>query len=463
MLTKALQNISQAPDLRKKILWTLGILILVRVGVFVPIPGVNTLAIKEAIETISTDAMRTVAALLDMFSGGGLSNASIFALGVMPYISASIVFQILTAMVPALKRLQKEGESGRKRIAQYTRYAAVGLCLIQGLLLSNQILNMKVGDTAKTMQADWVSSPVMFRFIATIMMTSGTMLLMWMGEQIDEFGIGNGVSLIIMISIVSRLPKGFSAMAKNFEADIAASSANAIGMDTIVMLIVIFVLMTVAVVVLQQATRKIKVQTTRRSKSGFKVGSFIPLKLNAAGVMAIIFAQALMSLPQMLMMLDNFYISVILQFLMPGAWLYETVYILLIFFFSYFYMQIIFDPVEQANNLKQQNVFIRGVRPGQETAEYLRKVIDRLTFSGAVFISVIALAPQFIQSQMSIDYSIAGMFGGTGLLIVVGVALDLVQRVENHLLSQRYDAYMSKSKHRIKTGRERGGIGGTSR
>lgn len=218
--------------------------------------------------------------------------------------------------------------------------------------------------------------------------------------------------------------------------------------------------MVVAVVILQQAVRKIPVQTSRRTREGYQHRSFIPIKLNAAGVMAIIFAQAVMGLPRMLALIQIDFLQLLMGFLNPGGWLYITVYVLLIFFFSYFYMQIIFDPVEQANNLKQQNVFIPGYRPGQETAEYLRKVIDRLTFAGAVFITVVALVPLFIQSQLHVGYQIAGLFGGTGLLIVVGVALDIVQRIENHLLNQRYDAYMSKGKFGIKTGRERAGIGG---
>ena len=461
MLTKVLQNIMKAPDLRKKILWTVGLLFFTRVGVFVPIPGVNTAAVGEALTNLGEGALKSVTGLLDMFTGGALSQASIFSLGVMPYISASIVFQILVSMVPALKKVAQEGESGRKKISQWTRYAAVVLCLIQGLLLSKQIMLLNPGGGTTPMVAEWIREyEGFFVIIATFMMTCGTMFLMWLGEQVDEFGIGNGVSMIIMISIISRLPRGIYHLSKNFESNIASSSANAVGMDTVVLLVGLFVVMCVSVVILQQAVRKIPVQTARRSRVGYKVGSFIPIKLNAAGVMAIIFAQAVMSLPQMLQMVQWQSMQIFLSFFYPGRWIYESVYILLIFFFSYFYMQIVFDPVEQANNLKQQNVFIPGVRPGQETADYLRKVIDRLTFAGAVYISVVAIVPTLIQTQLNIEYAIAGIFGGTGLLIVVGVALDMIQRIENHLLSQRYDSFMNKGKFGIKTGREGKGMGG---
>ena len=434
----AFSNILKIPELRKKALWTIGLLALARIGVFIPMPGIDVSVVQAQIEQTHGTAYGRLLGILDMFAGGGLRNASIFALGIMPYISASIIFQLLTAIVPALNKIAKEGESGRRKIIQWTRYATVLLCIIQAVIICSSLQEMRPGGRPIVVGG---GGPA-FLAGAAITLTAGTAFLMWLGEQIDEFGLGNGGSLIIMIGIVSRLPVAIGEIGKQFDPAIDSTSPAAIGPGQLLLLLVCFIAMVVAVIVVTQATRRIPMQTPKRTPIGFRQQHFLPLKLNASGVIAIIFAQALMVVFPVLGMLPWDTWRAFVAFFMPWAFPYVTIYLLLIIFFSYFYTAILFDPKEHAENFKQYGMFIPGIRPGADTREYLETVLNRITLAGAVFIAIIAIVPQIIQYSLNVSYTVSDFFGGTGLLIVVGVALDVVNRIESHLLMQHYEGFL---------------------
>ena len=434
----AFSNIVKIPDLRRKVLITLGLLAICRIGVFIPLPGVNLGAIKAMVEQTQESAVGQLFSMLDMFSGGGLTQASIFALGIMPYISASIIFQLLTALVPALKKVSKEGESGRRKITQWTRYSTVGLCMVQSIIVCSWLQGSSGGGSQPLV----LTGGPWFVIQSMIILTTGTAFLMWLGEQIDEFGIGNGMSLIIMIGIASRLPNAIEEVARQFDPAIDAASASAIGPGELLILFVLFITMVTSVVYVTEATRRIPMQTPKRSRVGFRQQHYLPLKLNASGVIAIIFAQALMMLPNFLAMIPIGWVRDLASFMSRDSFFYMTIYLLLIIFFSYFYTAVLFDPKEHAENLKQNGVFIPGIRPGNDTREYLERVITRITFAGAIFIAIIAIMPQIIQHQLKVGWTVSDFFGGTGLLIIVGVALDVLNRVESHLLMERYEGFL---------------------
>ncbi|HEY3319964.1 MAG TPA: preprotein translocase subunit SecY [Planctomycetota bacterium] len=434
----AFANIARIPELRKKTLWTLGLLVFARIGVFIPLPGINLEAVSGAISSHKGTGFGEFLGILDMFSGGGLRKMSIFALGIMPYISASIIFQLLTAIVPALQKVAKEGESGRRKITQWTRYGATILCIIQAVIICSTLQAQRFSG-----QPMVINSGPLFLLSSAIILTAGTLFLMWLGEQIDEFGLGNGMSLIIQIGIVSRLPVALQEIVRRFDPAIDSANPSAVGPDTIFILISLFMLMVMSVVYVTEATRRIPMQTPKRSRVGFKQQHFLPLKLNASGVIAIIFAQSLMVLPMVLakVPLGNAWQGMA-GFFVPGSFLYMTIYLALIVFFSYFYTAVLFDPKEHAENFKQYGMFIPGIRPGNDTRDYLETVMNRITLAGAIFIAIIAVVPQVIQNALSVSYTISDFFGGTGLLIVVGVALDMVNRIESHMLMERYEGFL---------------------
>ncbi len=441
----AFANIAKIPELRKKTLWTLGLLVLARIGVFIPLPGVNLAAVSGAIGNTRGTGLGDFLGILDMFSGGGLKNASIFALGIMPYISASIIFQLLGAIVPALQKVAKEGESGQRKLMQWTRYSAVVLCLIQAVIICTTLKNQKMGSMPLVV----AGSEFGFLFSSAIILTAGTTFLMWLGEQIDEFGLGNGISLIIQINIVSRLPVAIQEIARQFDPAIDSTDPSKIGPSQILMLIGLFVAMVVAVVYVTEAERRIPMQTSRRSGVGFKQQHFLPLKLNAGGVIAIIFAQSLMILPMVMSRIPVLWWQKMMQFAVMGSFLYVSAELMLIIFFSYFYTAVLFDPKEHAENFKQYGMFVPGIRPGNDTRDYLESVMNRITLAGAIFIAVIAVVPQLIRFTLPVTDTISQFFGGTGLLIVVGVALDMVNRIESHMLMERYEGFL-KGGGRIK-------------
>jgi preprotein translocase subunit SecY len=441
----AFANIAKIPELRKKTLWTLGLLVFARLGVFIPLPGINLDAVAGTISSHRGTGFGEFLGILDMFSGGGLRKMSIFALGIMPYISASIIFQLLTAIVPALQKVAKEGESGRRKITQWTRYSATVLCIIQAVIICSSLTGQKYNG-----QPLVVNNNFMFLFTSAVILTAGTSFLMWLGEQIDEFGLGNGVSLIIQVGIVSRLPAALQEIVRRFDPAIDSANSSAVGPDTVFILVALFMLMVMAVVFVTEATRRIPMQTPKRSRVGFKQQHYLPLKLNASGVIAIIFAQSLMVLPMVLSRVPlGEWWQRLMGFMSHGSFLYVTIDLFLIVFFSYFYTAVIFDPKEHAENFKQYGMFIPGIRPGNDTRDYLEAVMNRITLAGAIFIALIAVVPQVLQAALPVSPTISDFFGGTGLLIVVGVALDMVNRIESHMLMERYDGFL-KGGGRIK-------------
>jgi preprotein translocase subunit SecY len=441
---QAFANIVKIPELRKKTMWTLGLLVFARIGVFIPLPGIDLDAVRNAISSTGGTGMGDFLGILDMFSGGGLRNSSVFALGIMPYISASIIFQLLAAIVPALQKVAKEGESGRRKITQWTRYSTVVLCIIQAVIICSTLSTHNIGGKPMVVQ----SGPK-FIFESAVILTAGTAFLMWLGEQIDEFGLGNGMSLIIQVGIVSRLPVAIKEIARQFDPAIDATDPSKIGPSQVLTLLALFVFMVVAVVYVTQAERRVPMQTSRRSGMGFKQQHYLPLKLNASGVIAIIFAQSLMILPMVMASIRVRWWQQVMQFVVMGSFLYITAELMLIVFFSYFYTAVLFDPKEHAENFKQYGMFIPGIRPGNDTRDYLESVMNRITLAGAIFIAIIAVVPQLIHFMLPVSPTITQFFGGTGLLIVVGVALDMVQRIESHMLMERYEGFL-KGGGRIK-------------
>jgi preprotein translocase subunit SecY len=427
-------TIFKIPELKRRVLYTIGMLCVYRLGGHVPTPGIDGAALGE----FFASQQNSLFGLYDMFVGGNLRQATIFALGIMPYISASIIFQMLTAVVPFFEKLQKEGESGRKKITQYTRYGTVLLGLIQGFGVAKFLEGLPSPSGVPV-----VPHPgVMFEITTVITLIAGTIFTMWLGEQITERGIGNGISLIIFIGIVARYP------ADAFNTFQAVSSG---GMHIITLLLVlaVMVLVTASVIVITQGQRRIPVQYARRVV-GRKVyggqATHIPLRVNTAGVIPIIFAQSFIMFPSTLAlyMPNNEIVQTISANLRFGHWLHSILYGGIIIFFTYFYTAIMFNPADLADNMKKHGGFIPGIRPGKRTAEYIDRILTHITLPGAVFLALIAILPFVLINQLAVPF----FFGGTGLLIVVGVALDTLQQIESHLLMRHYDGFLKKGRLR---------------
>jgi preprotein translocase subunit SecY len=433
-MLSSFQNLFKIPELKKRILFTLVLLIVERIGTHIPVPGINSQALIAYMEQASG---RGILDLYDLFAGGAFSRATIFALGIMPYISASIIIQLLGAVTPYFQRLQKEGEEGRKKITQYTRYGTVLIAAMQAVGVSIFLENIQPLGSGMVVVPDpgWG-----FRMLTVLTLTAGTILIMWFGEQITERGVGNGVSLIIFIGIVARFP----------DAILDEIQQVAAGNRQILMEVFLLALMiaTVAVVVLlTQGVRKIPVQYAKRVV-GRKVyggqSTHIPLRVNTAGVMPIIFAQSIMFIPQYITtffpnseLMQNF-----ASYFDVTSVVYWILYGLMIIFFTYFYTAIAFNPIDVAENMKKYGGFIPGVRPGKKTSDYIDNILTRITLPGSVFLAIIAIFPYLIVKMMNVSYNLASFFGGTSLLIVVGVALDLLQQLESHLLMRHYDGFM---------------------
>ncbi len=430
-----LARILNVKELRTKLAITFLLLVVFRFGSFIPTPGVNVQAITDYVNN-AQGAIGAVLSMADMFTGGALSSMAIFGLGIMPYITASIIFQLMTAIVPSLSRIAHEGVTGRKKINQYVRLSTVALCIIQASMLA-----WGLASSGSASGSAFIAQGVArweFIVYVVISLTVGTMFLMWLGEQIDEFGIGNGISLLIMVGILSRIPKAIVKLVAG--ADPTNPGSN-ITLSKIVVLIVFFVVMTLAVVMITLGTRRVPIMQAKAVRGRKTYGGqrqFLPLKVNQANVIPIIFGQAIMQVLAGFagMILGNWGV-----FLAPGSFWYTVCYVLLILFFCYFYTAIQFNPNEIADNLKQGGMYIPGIRPGKRTAEHLEKIMNRIALAGGVFLALIAIVPQFISRSMGVDYDISGLLGGTGLLIVVGVALDVVQRVESYLLMRNYEGF----------------------
>lgn len=443
-------NIFKIPELRKKILITFGLLAICRIGVYIPMPGIESEVLKAYFNQFTQSGIGQLLGLVDLFAGGAMSTGAIFGLGIMPYISASIIFQLLVGVVPALERLQKEGEVGRKKINQYTRFATVGLCLFQAFVMSRTLYTIEVDNTPVV---PVYLQGVGFQMMASLLLTTGTMFLMWIGEQIDEFGIGSGISLVIMISIIDRLPWALSQLFSNFTFSVAPAE-HEIGVVKMLILIAVLLGIVGGIVYITQGQRRIPVQQARHTRGRKVYGGqkhYLPLKVNQAGVMPIIFAQSLLIFPSAILQglqtrfePGNFgyWITSRLGDILQGGVVYTILYVLLIAFFCYFWTAIQFNPKEMSNNMKEYGSFIPGIRPGKKTTEYLEGIMGKITLAGAAFLSLIAILPSIVAGGMNINKAIAGFYGGTGLLIVVGVALDLVQKVESHLLMRQYGGFI---------------------
>ncbi len=458
MLT-AFANSLKVPELRARILFTLLVVIIVRVGAQITTPGVNAAVLHQwFLNQVDNQATGSVAALFNIFSGGALENCAIFSLGIMPYISASIMLQLMGSVIPQLSKMQKE-DGGRQKISQYTRYATVILCVFQGFLLARSFENPQsniflpgIMTTMQNMGVDLVQYKTLgFEIITVISLTAGTMLLMWLGDQITERGIGNGISLIITIGIVARLPAALIQAWHTFVPSNGNSSQVYPGV--LLLMLVFFVFVVGSIIALTQAQRKISVQYARRvvGRKEYRGGTqSLPLKLNYAGVMPIIFGQAILLFPSTIINMA-FKSSPTAQRLaqnMTSGWLYYLLYALMIFFFSYFWVAMMFQPSQIAEELKKNGGYIPGVRPGKPTADFLDFTMTRLTFAGAIFLVVVAILPQFIARQLGVPYITAQFFGGTSLLIIVGVMLDTMRQIETHLIQRHYDGFLRKGKIR---------------
>jgi len=429
-IVNSFQNIFRVAELKSRIVFTLALLAVYRIGAHIPTPGING-------EELSKFLMEKGGALMgffDMFSGGALSRATIFALGIMPYISASIILQLLTIVIPTLGRLAKEGESGRKKIIQYTRYGTVVISLIQSMGIAVGIESMSQG--AFVQNPGWS-----FRLLTMITMTSGTAFLMWLGEQITERGIGNGISLIIFAGIVARFPNAVVG---------SISLVRAGELHILLMLFVVVMMLAVIgiIVYMERGQRKIPVQYAKRVV-GRKVyggqNTHLPLKINSAGVIPPIFASSIIMFPATIAgFIAIPWVQALSRQLAPGTVVYTMLYIGMIFFFCYFYTSIIFNPVDIADNLKKHGGFVPGVRPGQKTSDYLFHVLSRITFGGAVYLAAVCIMPDILQRYFNVPF----YFGGTSILIVVGVGLDTMSQIESHMVTRSYEGFLKKGRIR---------------
>lgn len=420
-------QMAQAAGLRGRLLLTIGMLVLVRLGIFIPVPGIDRVAFRNAIENSNIGG---VIGFLDIFAGGGLKALGIFALGILPYINASIILQLLTAAIPALENLQKnEGEAGRRKISQITRYVAVGWALLQSTLLSTFLLS----------EYAYTPGPL---FIAetALALTAGSMFVMWVGELITERGIGNGASLLIFVSIVSTLPRSLGQTI-----DLASEDSSAVG--GVVILLLVFLVMIVGIVFVQEGTRRIPIISARR-QVGRRLypekSSYLPLRLNQGGVMPIIFASAVLVLPiSLTQYIESPALSqFISQYFSPTSWLYVLLYLVLIVFFSYFYASLVVNPEDMSKNLKKMGASIPGIRPGRATTEYISRVLNRLTFLGAIFLGLVAVVPTAVESATRVQ-TFRGL-GATSLLILVGVAIDTAKQIQTYVISQRYEGMVKQ-------------------
>ncbi len=443
---KGIANCFKIPELRTKILFTLAIIGVYRIGCYIPTPGINGSALSEFFRRVAETSGGSVFSIMNMFSGGALEKLTIFSLGVMPYISSSIIMQLLTAVVPSLEKLSKEGHAGYQKINQFTRYGTLVLALIQSYFIA---LWLESPSAFGGLQI--VNSPGLgFRLTTMITLTCGTLLLMWLGEQIQAQGIGNGMSLIITSGILSAAPTAMGTL----HMMLFPKTAGAATLQPLTLLMMIFFLITVilAITMITQGQRRIPVQYARRLTGQTYQGqsTFIPLKVDTSGVIAIIFAQSLILFPATLAsFIPTGFFQHMAQFIHRGGGIYYALYAALIVFFCYFYTAIVFNPIDVSENLKKHGGFVPGIRPGQQTADYLDFVMTRITLVGSLFICAIAVMPDMIMSWFKVPYLVASFFGGTGVLICVGVMLDFMKQVESHLQMHHYEGFM-------KTGHIRG-------
>jgi preprotein translocase subunit SecY len=453
-----LVTIFKIKELRQKILITILFLAIYRVGFHVPLPMINQREMANALRGSDEGLL----GLITMFSGGSLSQSTIFGLGIMPYISASIIFQLLASVYPPLEKLQKEGEAGRKKINEYTRYATVAICFVQAWFWVAHISRPKPDGLGLAYEQ---YNTFMYVFTSIVTMTVGTVFLMWIGEQIDEYGIGNGISLIIMAGIVARIPDATASLilASSSEPHViipllgwrlkasvftlgGSGTGGDVGLEKLIVLVLMFIAVVVAVIAITKGQRRIPTQSAKHVRGRRVYGGtrqFLPLRVNQAGVMPVIFASSLLLIPMFVFkwMAQTFnadWAYNISNAFERQGYLYNIFFILLIYFFCYFWTAITFNPKDMANNLKDYGSFIPGYRPGKRTADYLERVIMRITYVGAAFLAIVAIIPSLISAMLEVNYTVASFYGGTGLLIVISVALDLVQKINSHLVMRNY-------------------------
>jgi preprotein translocase subunit SecY len=435
MIGGGFQNLFKIPELKKRVLFTLCLLIVYRIGVHVPVPGIDAVALAS----FFAKAQGTILGLFDMFSGGALERLSVFALGIMPYISASIILQLLTVVVPHLERLSKEGEQGRKKITQYTRYGTVVLSIIQGFGISVGLESMMApGGAPVVLVPGWA-----FRLLTMITLTSGTAFIMWLGEQITEKGIGNGISLIIFSGIVVRIP---NAISNSFR----LLSTGELSIFPLLLLIALMIAVVGFIVFIEQGQRRIPVQYAKRVIGRKLYGgqsTHLPLKINTSGVIPPIFASSIIMFPATIASFINVdWIQSVAGAIEPGNFSYELLFVGFIFFFCYFYTAVTFNPVDVAENMKKHGGFIPGIRPGKRTADYIDRVLTRLTLGGASYVAAVCVLPSILISNFNVPF----YFGGTALMIVVGVAIDTMSQMESHMLTRHYEGFLKKGGGRLK-------------
>jgi preprotein translocase subunit SecY len=430
-LFQGFQNIPKIPELKRRIIITFLLLAVYRIGVHVPTPGIDA----AALSAFFAQAKGTLFSFIDMFSGGAFERLSVFALGIMPYISSSIILQLLTVVVPHLERLSKEGEAGRKKITQYTRYGTVLLSLIQGFGISVGLERMTgPGGELVVMDPGWA-----FRLMTMITLTAGTSFIMWLGEQITERGIGNGISLIIFAGIIARMPTAISNSVRLIR-------TGEMGIIITLFLILLMVGVVGAIIYVERGQRRIPVQYAKRIVGRRMYGgqsTHLPLKVNTAGVIPPIFASSIIMFPATIAsFMEQPWMRAVAAQLAPGSWIYELLYVGFIFFFCYFYTAVTFNPTDVADNMRKYGGYIPGIRPGKKTAEFVDRVLTRITFSGAIYVSVVCVLPSILITKFNVPF----YFGGTALLIVVGVALDTVGQIESHMLMRHYEGFMKRGR-----------------
>ncbi len=436
-MLEGFQNAGRIPELRRRILFTLAMLAVYRVGVAIPTPGID----REGLAAFFAQVEGTIFGLFNLFSGGALEQFSVFSLGIMPYISASIILQLLTVVFPYLERLSKEGDVGRKKITQYTRYGTIVLSVIQGTMISFGLEGTRgPNGEAIVLEPGWN-----FRLMTVLTLTSGTAFIMWLGEQVTERGIGNGISLIIFAGIVAALP---SAVTSTFQ----FVREGELSIFFVVLLLLFVVLVVGVIIFMERGQRRIPVQYAKRVVGRRMYGgqtSHLPLKINTSGVIPVIFASSVLIFPATVaQFVQNPWAQTLAGAMAPGRWLHDLLYVGLIMFFCFFYTAVVFNPVDVAENMRKYGGYVPGIRPGRRTADFIDRVLSRITLGGAIYLSLVALLPTILISQFNVPF----FFGGTALLIVVGVALDTVSQMETHMISRNYEGFMKRGRIRGRRG-----------
>ncbi len=465
----AFTNSLKIPELRSRIFYTLSLLFVSRVASNIPLPGINPAPLQNFFAEQSGGTAGALMGLYNMFTGGALTKGAIAALGIMPYISASIIFQLMTAVVPSLSRLQQEGDVGRQKLTQYTRYATVIICVIQGALLLGALQapdRLFPGYDIATYGQIVIIDKWSFMVTSVIFMTAGTMLLMWLGEQITQRGIGNGVSLLITVGILADIPGAAQQTYQLFFRPVGTGTS--LGLPQAAIMIALFVLVTMGIIAVVQGQRKIPVQYAKRVVGNKVMGgqsSFLPLKVNYSGVMPVIFASAILLFPQQIFSLLGAKFNIrpltdLSNTLIHGNFWYYFLNAILILFFSYFWVSVMFKPIQIADDLKKYGGYIPGVRPGEPTAQFLDYIMTRLTLAGAIFLTVLAIVPDLLFFQLDVPQRIAYFFGGTGMLITVGVILDTMRQIETFLLQRHYDGFLKKGRIRARSAGPQNAVSG---